>query len=175
VCDGTLKFCWNLKVRYLCTLNETLNKNIMEKTYVACDHCGSTRVQTKVWVNPNSGVQQGDCGGGSDDNWCDRCEIHTSFINQVKIADCIEIGSYDEPFDLYFEESLNKFVAENTEIILHFDLLTDLKTISLNKEMKEDILFYSISKGAYDKDAELTLKDVFMHGGQVKICNTYRY
>lgn len=41
-----------------------------------CSNCGSTNVQTKMWVNLNNNKVEGDASDDSDDNWCDGCDRH---------------------------------------------------------------------------------------------------
>ena len=42
-----------------------------------CSNCGSTNVQTKMWVNLNTNEPEGEVSDGdSSDNWCEDCEGH---------------------------------------------------------------------------------------------------
>lgn len=41
-----------------------------------CSNCGSTNVQSKMWVNLNTNNPVSDASDDSDDNWCEGCQSH---------------------------------------------------------------------------------------------------
>lgn len=47
-----------------------------------CSTCGSTRVETKMWVNPNTFEISSGCSDNLkiDDNWCKSCTEHTELM-----------------------------------------------------------------------------------------------
>lgn len=48
---------------------------------LVCEDCGSTKVQTMMWVSVNSNEVHDGCGGGdSSDNWCPDCSEHCNII-----------------------------------------------------------------------------------------------
>lgn len=60
-----------------------------------CEHCGSTNVQRKAWVRPNSGNEYVDDVDPDDDHasecWCGECEDHHSIMFESNlIADVID-------------------------------------------------------------------------------------
>jgi len=49
-----------------------------KKQMWVCSDCGSTKVQTKMWMNLNTNKPVSEVSDGdSDDNWCEGCESHT--------------------------------------------------------------------------------------------------
>lgn len=49
----------------------------LDRIMLRCAECGSTDVQTKMWVNPNTNEIDGNVSDGeTDDNWCKICQIH---------------------------------------------------------------------------------------------------
>jgi len=51
-------------------------KNLTKQVWV-CTNCGSDEVQTKMWVDLNTGETNGSCSDGeADDNYCKHCEGH---------------------------------------------------------------------------------------------------
>lgn len=57
-----------------------MKKDIDRTLY--CDECGSTNVDIKMWVNPNTGANSGACSdlNEEDDNWCNNCENHVRLL-----------------------------------------------------------------------------------------------
>lgn len=50
-----------------------------------CDNCKSDKIQSKEWVEVNTGKTMGLAdSGGSDqqDNWCPDCETHCKIIDK---------------------------------------------------------------------------------------------
>jgi len=60
----------------------------MEKkkdSLLVCENCGSSRVQTKMWVNPNTHKVFDSCSDGDDeDNWCQNCCENGGLITQAQ-------------------------------------------------------------------------------------------
>lgn len=57
-----------------------MKKDIDKTLY--CAECGSTNVDIKMWVNPNTGMISGTCSDldEEDDNWCNNCENHVQLL-----------------------------------------------------------------------------------------------
>lgn len=55
---------------------------ITTKYIFRCTECGSTNVQIKCWVNPNTDEIIDDCE--EKECWCEKCEAHQRY-------ECIEI------------------------------------------------------------------------------------
>ena len=50
-------------------------------TMLVCEDCGSSDVETKMWVNPNTDELKDSCSDGeSDDNYCNNCQSHPNLI-----------------------------------------------------------------------------------------------
>lgn len=47
-----------------------------------CEECGSTDVEMKMWVNPNTEEIGGDCSSRKEeeDCWCKECEDHVKLL-----------------------------------------------------------------------------------------------
>lgn len=76
-----------------------MKKNIDKTLY--CSWCGSTNVETKMWVNPNTKVISDSCSDTSEeeDNWCNCCEnnIELLTLRQLwKIFGAIPVNNDDE-------------------------------------------------------------------------------
>lgn len=57
---------------------------IMAKYIFKCTECGSTNVQIKCWVNPNTGEVIDECDNPMRECWCEDCKEHI-------VYECIEI------------------------------------------------------------------------------------
>lgn len=76
-----------------------MKKNIDKTLYCSC--CGSTNVETKMWVNPNTKVISDSCSDTSEeeDNWCNCCENNVELLTlrQLwKIFGAIPVNNDDE-------------------------------------------------------------------------------
>ena len=76
-----------------------MKKNIDKTLYCSC--CGSTNVETKMWVNPNTKVILDSCSDTSEeeDNWCNCCENNVELLTlrQLwKIFGAIPVNNDDE-------------------------------------------------------------------------------
>ena len=67
-----------------------MEKNIDKTLY--CPICGSTNVETKMWVNPNTHIISDSCSDLSeeDDNWCNGCENHTELMTLRQLWQAFE-------------------------------------------------------------------------------------
>lgn len=61
-----------------------MNNNNFDTLY--CENCGSTDVEMRMWVNPNTDQIGGDCD--DDDCWCCNCQEH------VKLATLPELWEH---------------------------------------------------------------------------------
>lgn len=74
-------------------------KDINKTLY--CSICGSTNVETKMWVNPNTHIVSDSCSDLSeeDDNWCNCCENHAELMTLQQLWEAfgeIPINNKDE-------------------------------------------------------------------------------
>lgn len=57
----------------------------MKKNLLVCSCCGSLRIQVKAWVDANTlEYHDATSDGEDDDNWCEDCEDHQSFVSKNK-------------------------------------------------------------------------------------------
>lgn len=66
-----------------------------------CSECGSSRVEIRMWVNPNTNTIGTACSNISEeeDNWCSNCEKHAELLTLQELWDRfsdIAINSDDE-------------------------------------------------------------------------------
>lgn len=48
---------------------------------LVCNQCGSTLVQQKIWIDPNTGQRMSSCGSALlEDSWCTNCEENHSLV-----------------------------------------------------------------------------------------------
>lgn len=57
---------------------------IMAKYIFRCTECGSTNIQIKCWVNPNTDEVNGECSNPLKECWCEAYE-------ELSEYECIEI------------------------------------------------------------------------------------
>lgn len=56
----------------------------MTKYVIKCTECGSTNVQIKCWVNPNTNEVFDECENPLRECWCEDCKEYSEY-------ECIEI------------------------------------------------------------------------------------
>lgn len=56
----------------------------MAKYIFRCTECGSTKVQIKCWVNPNTNEVIDECYNPWRECWCENCGVQTEF-------ECVEV------------------------------------------------------------------------------------
>lgn len=60
----------------------------MKNTTLVCENCGSSNVQTKMWVDANTNeIKDSVSDGESNDNWCEDCETHPNLITHKEFKD----------------------------------------------------------------------------------------
>ena len=71
-------------------MNCAMEKNIDKTLY--CAICGSTDVETKMWVNPNTHIILDNCSDLSEeeDNWCRCCEEHVELLTLQQLWQAFE-------------------------------------------------------------------------------------
>lgn len=60
---------------------------IDESQIYVCDECGSTEIQTQVWVDANTNDYASDIDGGRDNNWCEECEDNIYFCTLAEFKE----------------------------------------------------------------------------------------
>jgi len=49
---------------------------------LVCENCGSDKVQSKFWINPNTKNIIDSAVFSTEDNWCEECEEHVNLIKK---------------------------------------------------------------------------------------------
>lgn len=66
-----------------------------------CANCGSSNVEMKMWVNPNTGENGGESSDRfeEEDCWCKGCEEHVRLLTLKELWDKfseVPVNNYDE-------------------------------------------------------------------------------
>ena len=77
-----------------------------------CEECGSTDVEMRMWVNPNTEEIDGDCD--DDDCWCCNCQEHVKLLTLPELwqrFSHVPVNSDDEIEDCFlgFPPGTSKF------------------------------------------------------------------
>lgn len=64
------------------TIEELIELGETEETILVCKECGSLEVDSKMWVNINSGIPTDVIDDDSiENNYCNSCEEHREIIS----------------------------------------------------------------------------------------------
>lgn len=89
-CGRTLEECRERRDKWL----ETRVADVM-----VCEHCGSTNVQIKAWVDANTEVLCSEIEDGIDGQWCEDCECHRYFDSKSNYEDKMQRWFANLEFD----------------------------------------------------------------------------
>ena len=73
-----------------------------------CEECGSTDVEMKMWVNPNTEEIAGDCSSPKEeeDCWCKMCEEHVKLLTLPELWERfshVSVNADDEIEDCFLD------------------------------------------------------------------------